>query len=54
MIEGDQEKEIFGQKLVQRRGEIGYPYIFFKDKANQGAPEVFKDNNHSINASNLY
>ena len=24
------KKEIFG-KVLQRRGEIGYPYIFFKD-----------------------
>ena len=53
MIEGDQEKRNLWAKVIQRRGEIGYPYIFFKDKANQGAPEVFKDNNHSINASNL-
>lgn len=53
MIEGDQEKRNLWAKVIQRRGEIGYPYIFFKDKANQGAPEVFKDNNHTINASNL-
>ena len=26
---------------------------FYKDKANNAAPDVFKDNNHSINASNL-
>ena len=43
MIEGDQEKRNLWAKVIQRRGEIGYPYIFFKDKANQGAPEVFKD-----------
>jgi ribonucleoside-diphosphate reductase alpha chain len=40
-------------KVLQRRGEIGYPYIFFKDNANNGAPEVYQKNNHSINASNL-
>lgn len=53
MIEGDQEKRNIWAKVIQRRGEIGYPYIFYKDKANNGAPEVFKDNNHVINASNL-
>ena len=53
MIEGDQEKRNLWAKVIQRRGEIGYPYIFFKDKANLGAPDVFKDNNHTINASNL-
>ena len=53
MINGDQEKRNIWAKVIQRRGEIGYPYIFYKDKANQGAPEVFKDKNHTINASNL-
>jgi len=53
MIEGDQEKRNIWAKVIQRRGEIGYPYIFYKDKANNGAPEVFKDKNHVINASNL-
>ena len=53
MIQGDQEKRNIWAKVIQRRGEIGYPYIFYKDKANNAAPDVFKDNNHSINASNL-
>ena len=53
MIQGDQEKRNIWAKVIQRRGEIGYPYIFYKDKANNGAPEVFKDKNHTINASNL-
>ena len=53
MIEGDQEKRNIWAKVIQRRGEIGYPYIFYKDKANNGAPEVFKDKKHEINASNL-
>ena len=53
MIEGDQEKRNIWAKVIQRRGEIGYPYIFYKDKANNGAPKVFKDKKHVINASNL-
>ena len=53
MIEGDQEKRNIWAKVIQRRGEIGYPYIFYKDKANNGAPKVFKDQKHVINASNL-
>jgi len=53
MIEGDQQKRNIWAKVIQRRGEIGYPYIFYKDKANNGAPEVFKDKKHEINASNL-
>jgi ribonucleoside-diphosphate reductase alpha chain len=53
MIDGDTEKRTIWAKVLQRRGEIGYPYIFFKDNANDGAPEVYKKNNYSINASNL-
>ena len=53
MIEGDQEKRAIWAKVIQRRGEIGYPYIFFTDKANNGAPKVFKDKGHKIVASNL-
>jgi len=53
MIEGDMEKRDVWAKVLQRRGEIGYPYIFFKDNANNGAPEVYKKNNHKIYASNL-
>ena len=53
MISGDEKKRNIWAKVLQRRGEIGYPYIFFKDKANHGAPDVYKDNNYSINASNL-
>ena len=53
MIEGDMSKRNIWAKVLQRRGEIGYPYIFFKDNANNGAPEVYKKNKYSINASNL-
>jgi len=53
MIEGDIEKRNTWAKVLQRRGEIGYPYIFFKDNANDGAPEVYKKNKYNINASNL-
>mgnify|MGYP001477907041 FL=1 len=53
MIQGDQEKRNTWAKVIQRRGEIGYPYIFFKDNANDGAPDVYKEGSYKINASNL-
>ena len=53
MIDGDSDKRNIWAKVLQRRGEIGYPYIFFKDNANNGAPSVYKDNDYKINASNL-
>ena len=53
MIDGDVSKREIWAKVIQRRGEIGYPYIFFNDKANNGAPEVYKEKDHRIHASNL-
>ena len=53
MIAGDEEKRSIWAKIIQRRGEIGYPYIFFKDKANSAAADVYRDKDLKINASNL-
>ena len=53
MIAGDTEKRNIWAKVIQRRGEIGYPYIFFKDKANSRSADVYQDKNHEIYASNL-
>jgi ribonucleoside-diphosphate reductase alpha chain len=53
MIDGDSEKRAIWAKVLQRRGEIGYPYIFFKDNANNAAPKVYQENKHEIYASNL-
>ena len=53
MVEGDMDKRAIWAKVLQRRGEIGYPYIFFKDNANNGAPEIYKQRKYSVNASNL-
>ena len=53
MIAGDEEKRSIWAKVIQRRGEIGYPYIFFKDKANSAAADVYRDKDLKINASNL-
>jgi ribonucleoside-diphosphate reductase alpha chain len=53
MIDGDIDKRNIWAKVLQRRGEIGYPYIFFDGNANNGTPKVYKDKNHKINASNL-
>ncbi|MBH83502.1 MAG: ribonucleoside-diphosphate reductase subunit alpha [Flavobacteriales bacterium] len=53
MIDGDVNKRKIWAKVIQRRCEIGYPYILFNDKANLGAPKVYQDKNLRINASNL-
>lgn len=53
MIAGDDEKRSIWARVLQRRGEMGYPYIFFKDHANNAAPDVYKDKHKTIYASNL-
>lgn len=53
MIAGDAEKRALWAKVIQRRVEIGYPYIFFKDTVNNGTVDVYKDKGLTINHSNL-
>ncbi len=53
MIAGDEEKRKIWAKIIQRRGEIGYPYIMFIDNANNQRPQVYKDKNLPIYASNV-
>ncbi|WP_271392296.1 ribonucleoside-diphosphate reductase subunit alpha [Aequorivita sinensis] len=53
MVDGDEAKRTIWAKVLQRRGEMGYPYIFFKDNANNSAADVYKDRNLPIYASNL-
>jgi len=53
MVDGDAKKRAIWAKILQRRGEMGYPYIFFKDNANNGAADVYKDKDLPIYASNL-
>ena len=53
MIDGDVEKRTVWAKVIQSRGEMGYPYIFFTDNANNGAADVYKDKRLPIYASNL-
>ena len=53
MIDGDEEKRKIWAKIIQRRGEIGYPYIMFIDNANNARPQVYKDKELPIYASNV-
>lgn len=53
MIAGDKEKRKVWAEVLRNRREKGIPYIFFKDTANNSAPEVYKLNNKQINCSNL-
>ena len=53
MIDGDQQKRTLWAKVIQRRGELGYPYIMFNDNANNNTVDAYKDHNLKIHASNL-
>jgi ribonucleoside-diphosphate reductase alpha chain len=53
MISGDAEKRALWAKVIQRRVEIGYPYIFFTDTVNKNTVDVYKDKNLKIHHSNL-
>ncbi len=53
MVAGDKQKRGIWGKVIKKRYESGYPYIFFSDNANNNAPQVYKDKNKRINASNL-
>ncbi len=53
MIDGDVQKRTIWAKVLQCRGEMGYPYVFFSDNANNNTVDVYKDKDHKIYASNL-
>jgi ribonucleoside-diphosphate reductase alpha chain len=53
MSDGDKDKRKIWGKIIKKRFETGYPYIFFTDNVNDNAPQVYKDKRLKINASNL-
>jgi len=53
MIDGDGDKRTLWARILRKRRESGYPYLFFKDTVNDSAPRVLRDNNIKIWASNL-
>lgn len=53
MKKGDPDKRKLWAKVLQRRSEVGYPYILFGDNVNNNKPQVYKDKNRKIYASNM-
>lgn len=53
MIAGDQDKRRIWARIMQRRTEIGYPYILFSDTVNNNTVDVYKDKGMTIYGSNL-
>jgi ribonucleoside-diphosphate reductase alpha chain len=50
---GDKDARKLWAKVLQRRSELGYPYILFTDNINNNKPDVYKDKNMTIYASNM-
>lgn len=50
---GDANSRRLWAKVLQRRSEIGFPYILFSDNVNRGKPDVYKDLDMTIWASNM-
>jgi ribonucleoside-diphosphate reductase alpha chain len=53
MRAGDKAKRKTWAKVLKNRAETGIPYLFFHDNANNGKPQVYKDLDMTIWASNL-
>ncbi len=52
MIAGDEAKQDIWLRVLEKRG-TGFPYIFFTDTVNDNKPQVYKDKDIKIWASNL-
>lgn len=53
MIDGDMQKRQTWAKVLESRQQKGLPYIFFTDNVNRNKPQVYKDLNYTVHASNL-
>lgn len=53
MLAGDKDKRRVWLRILRKRFESGYPYIFFHDNFNNSAPDVYKDKGRTIWSSNL-
>lgn len=53
MIEGDADKRALWAKVIEARMNTGIPYLLFRDNVQRGRPEVYKDKDYRVLASNL-
>lgn len=50
---GDKDKRRIWAKIIQKRFETGYPYLFFTDTVNKNSPQAYRDKGIKISSSNL-
>jgi len=53
MLDGDSEKQQKWAEIIETRINRGVPYIIYRGNMNDGKPQVYKDQDYQINASNL-
>lgn len=53
MIDGDKDKRKIWARVLESRQQKGLPYIFYSDNVERGRPQIYKDRNLAVNASNL-
>ena len=53
MKSGEKEKRKLWARIIKKRFETGYPYIFWTDTVNKNAPIWYRDKGIKIHASNL-
>lgn len=53
MQDGDAHKRNVWKKILKSRSETGIPYILFTDNVNNARPDVYRDKNLEVLASNL-
>jgi len=53
MLKGDEESKKRWKTLLKTRWETGEPYVFFKDNVNKDNPDIYREHNLKVLASNL-
>ena len=53
LLNRDPEAESIWVRIIQKRFETGYPYIFFEDNVNNNKPQVYKDAGLDIKHSQM-
>lgn len=53
MIAGDRDKRELWARVLQKRSEVGLPYVLFEGNTNRGAADVYRDRGLPIRSSNL-
>lgn len=53
MINGDQEKQIIWESILESRDTTGEPYLFFTDNVNKANPACYVANGLSVKTSNI-